>query len=546
MAKLYNAGIYCRLSVDDANNSKKKNHIPADESASIENQRLLLSKFCMLNGWIETKTYTDDGYSGGNFNRPGFRQMVEDARAGIINLVLVKDLSRLGRDYIEVGRYTDILFPSWGCRFVSILDELDTARDDNDMLHFRSLMNDYHLRDLSGKIKSVYYAKARNGQVILGRPPYGYVRSGENKHQLLVEDFAAGVVRRIFDLRTGGMGYAKIAGELNATGIPSPRDYWNDRKGKPAGDATLWKCATIRDILRCEAYIGHWVNCTEGTVSYKDKRSYKKPESEWIRHENVHEPIIGPAVWEKVRELDAAAKEAAKNRRKPEPSLFSKKLFCMDCGSPMVSHPLSVRDKDGSRHRTGTNYHCARHSTTGRGVCSWHSIAESALKPLIISELLSYSEAVTLNEPAMLRKLKRQMNIDDTGQQNLLRQEVKRLSHHLSDLGRITADLYEGKVTRKISETTFATLMDKYEQERQARQAQYDEAKERLAGAQEKNLGVARWTELIRRHTHPSDLCRADVDELIDRIEVGESDYSSGARRQEVRIYWRFVGCLAR
>ena len=154
MKKLYKVGIYCRLSVDDASNSAKaKNYIPADESVSIENQYELLSKFVMLNGWTEVKTYRDDGYSGGNFQRPGFLEMLEDARHGLINLILVKDLSRLGRDFVEVGRYTDVIFPSLGCRFVSVLDCLDTEGDNTDMLHFRSLMNDYHLKDLSNKVK---------------------------------------------------------------------------------------------------------------------------------------------------------------------------------------------------------------------------------------------------------------------------------------------------------------------------------------------------------------------------------------------------------
>ena len=167
MKKQYKVGIYCRLSVDDASNSAKaKNYIPGDESASIENQYEILSKFVMLNGWIEVKTYRDDGYSGGNFQRPGFLEMLEDARHGLINLILVKDLSRLGRDFVKVGRYTDVIFPSLGCRFVSVLDCLDSEGDNTDMLHFRSLMNDYHLKDLSGKIKSVLYVKKKSGQYL--------------------------------------------------------------------------------------------------------------------------------------------------------------------------------------------------------------------------------------------------------------------------------------------------------------------------------------------------------------------------------------------
>ena len=167
MKPLYKVGIYCRLSVDDANNSAKaKNYIPADESVSIENQRELLSKFVMLNGWVEVKTYIDDGYSGGNFQRPGFLEMLEDARKGVINLILVKDLSRLGRDFVEVGRYTDVVFPSLGVRFASVLDCLDSDGDNTDMLHFRSLMNDYHLRDLSSKVKSVLLSKRKSGQYL--------------------------------------------------------------------------------------------------------------------------------------------------------------------------------------------------------------------------------------------------------------------------------------------------------------------------------------------------------------------------------------------
>ena len=175
MTKQYKVGIYCRLSVDDASNSAKaKHYIPSEESVSIENQYEILSKFAMLNGWIEVKTYRDDGYSGGNFQRPGFLEMLEDARHGLINLILVKDLSRLGRDFVEVGRYTDVVFPSLGCRFVSVLDCLDSEGDNTDMLHFRSLMNDYHLKDLSSKIRSVLHAKKKSGQYVAAYAPYGY------------------------------------------------------------------------------------------------------------------------------------------------------------------------------------------------------------------------------------------------------------------------------------------------------------------------------------------------------------------------------------
>ena len=250
MKKLYKVGIYCRLSVDDASNSAKaKNYIPADESVSIENQYELLSKFVMLNGWTEVKSYRDDGYSGGDFQRPGFLEMLEDARHGLINLILVKDLSRLGRDFVEVGRYTDVIFPSLGCRFVSVLDCLDTEGDNTDMLHFRSLMNDYHLKDLSGKIKSVLHAKMRSGQYIAAYAPYGYRKSEEDRHRLVIDEEAAAVVRRMFELRRAGMAYGKIAAVLNSEGILSPRWYWAKLYGNGSCKyANLWMYATVKNI----------------------------------------------------------------------------------------------------------------------------------------------------------------------------------------------------------------------------------------------------------------------------------------------------------
>jgi DNA invertase Pin-like site-specific DNA recombinase len=541
MQKVYNVGIYTRLSVDDMSNSRKKKTVPADESVSIENQRLLLSKFCMISGWVETKVYIDDGYSGGNFQRPGFKRMVEDVKNGAINLILVKDLSRLGRDYIEVGRYTDVLFPGWGCRFVSLLDELDTSKEDNDMLHFRSLMNDYYLKDLSNKIKTVLYAKAKNGRFFTGQAHYGYLRGDEDKHLFVIDTEAAEVVRKIFELRLDGWGYGKIAGHLNNAGIPSPRDYSHIRKGKEIEKPTLWMYATIRDMLRQEAYIGNLVNFKEGNLSYKDKRKFKKPESEWIRYDNAHEAIIDRETWDRVRQIDIASAEKSKGRRKPQQSLFGEKLFCMDCGSTLVAH-ISVQHRKNGNIKRYTSYSCYRYQLTGYATCSWHTVSENPLKTLILSELQTHAQAITLDEPALLEKLKRAMALDDTKQQNLLRQEVKRLERRLDELERITAELYEDKVTRKISEVTFTALMEKNEQERQARQAQFDDTKAKLTAIEEKILSVSKWAEVVRKHIQLDDLCRADVDELIDHIEIGESDYSSGERRQEIRIYWQFIG----
>jgi DNA invertase Pin-like site-specific DNA recombinase len=545
MPRLHNAGIYTRLSINDADNTQKKGRaVLEDESGSIENQKLLLTQFAMLNGWLVTKIYVDDGYGGGNFQRPGFQEMLADAKKGVIDLILVKDLSRLGRDYIEVGRYTNVVFPAMGCRFISLLDEIDTSKEDNDMMHFRSLMNDYQLKDLSNKIKAVFSAKSQRGAFMTGRPPYGYVRSEGNKHRLLPEPFAAGIIQRIFALRAEGAGYTKIAGILNSEGIYAPSDYWHIHAGKLITSPRAWLTKTVKDILRCEAYIGNIVIHTEGTLSYKDRRTVKRPQSEWIRHESVHEPIIDRAAWDRVREIDHAAVEGHLGRKAPEDTLFCRKLICAGCGGPMVAHPMSRRGKDGVRRRTGTSYHCYRHSMSGYTACSWHSISENALKILILKELQVYATALTLDEAAILNQLKKKMSAGGADDQALLSGEVRRLQKRLADLERIAADLYEDKVARKLSETAFASLIKKNEQERQARQGQLDETQARLSAVEEALLNINQWAEVIRRHVALTNLRRADVEELIEHVEIGESDYTNRHRCQDVKIFWRFVGAV--
>jgi DNA invertase Pin-like site-specific DNA recombinase len=542
---MYNAGIYCRLSVDDASNTQKKNRKSGDESNSIENQRTLLSQFARLQGWLVTKIYCDDGYSGRNFNRPGVKEMIEDAKSGVIDLILCKDLSRFGRDSIEVGRYTDMLFPTWGCRFIALLDEIDTSKEDNDIMHFRSLMNDYYLRDLSCKIKSVFRGKAQRHGLITGRPPYGYLRSADNKHLLIPNPEVADIIRRIFALRADGLSYNVIARTLNTEGIKTANDYWAVRAGKEIDKPQLWSLTTVRQVLRLEVYIGTIVNNKKPVVSCKGNQRVYTPESEWIRHENAHEPLIERDVWDAVQSIEQIAIENGKKQPKKQASLFKSKLFCMGCGATLSPHSTSHYDQAGNNQRNGTQYHCHKYTSSGRVFCSNHTIGEAPLKRLILRELGSYADAIHLNETTLLEAVKKRMAVDDTKQHNLLRKEVKRLEGRLADLMKITADLYEDKVAGVISEAAFITLMNKNERERQRWQTQFDEANGRLTAIDEKILSVSKWAEIIRRHVHLEDLTRADVEELIDRIEVGESDYSSGHRVQEIHIYWRFVGRIA-
>ena len=546
MKKQYKVGIYCRLSVDDASNSAKaKSYIPGDESVSIENQYEILSKFVMLNGWIEVKTYRDDGYSGGNFQRPRFLEMLKDARHGLINLILVKDLSRLGRDFVEVGRYTDVIFPSLGCRFVSVLDCLDSEGDNTDMLHFRSLMNDYHLKDLSGKIKSVLYAKKKSGQYLTAYAPYGYRKSDEDKHRLVVDEEAAAVVREIYRMRCSGMAYGKIAAALNAKSILSPRWHWELHYGKRGSCkySKLWTYAAVKNILNDTVYLGTITQNHTGTRSYKDRTMIRKPETEWIRHENAHEAIIEPEVLEAVQEKNLAVKQQVTNHAAPLPALFTGKLVCAGCGHPLVATRETQRRKNGTAKRY-VSYICSHFLTTGRSACSWHRIYEISLKTLVLNEIRAQSQAVVQDENAVLDKLKRQILSQSAAKQENSRQEISRLRRRTGELEHMTAKLYEDKVSGAINSDTFSVLIQKSEQERIQKTARLEVLLAEEQKVRQEVENIHQWAGIIRRHLDLQELDREIVEELIDHIEIGERSVIDGQRHQDIKIFYRFVGVV--
>ena len=543
MKKLYKVGIYCRLSVEDtANSAKAKNYIPGDESVSIENQYEILSKFIMLNGWVEVKTYRDDGYSGGNFRRPGFQKMLDDARNGLINLILVKDLSRLGRDFVEVGRYTDVVFPSLGCRFVSVLDCLDSEGDNMDMLHFRSLMNDYHLKDLSNKIKSVLHAKKKNGQFTGAFAPYGYRKCEDDRHRLVIDEEAAAIVRRIFEMRRSGTAYGKIAATLNQEGILSPRWHWETHYGKGSCKyAKTWAYATIKNILKDKIYLGTLTQNRTGSRSYKDGTQIRKPETEWITHEDAHEAIISYEVWEAVQEINRLAKLRNVDHAAPAPALFTSKLICADCGHPLVVNRETQRRKNGTVKKY-TSYYCSRFATSGHSVCSWHRIYEITLKNLVLNEIKSHAKAVTVDENSVLDKLKKQASADDAARRETTQQEIGRLRRRVQELEHMTAKLYEDKVSGAISGTTFSMLIEKSEQERIQKSEQLDLLLAEADRARQDMEDVQKWASVIRKYLDLQELDRETVEELIDHIEIGERTMINGQKHQDIKIFYRFVG----
>ena len=469
-------------------------------------------------------------------------EMLEDARKGIINLILVKDLSRLGRDFVEVGRYTDVVFPSLGCRFVSVLDCLDSEGDNTDMLHFRSLMNDYHLRDLSTKIKSVIHNKKISGQYLGSMAPFGYTKSAEDSHRLVIDEYAAGIVRRIFDMRLSGTAYARIVAALNREGIPSPRFYWYQNHSGDTGKVKrMWTTAMVKLILNNEVYCGILRMNYKGTRSYKDRTMVDKPETEWICHEGLHEAIVSPEVWSTVQKINEETRRRFENRQPPCPKLFSGKLVCAGCKSSLATITSKHRLKNGCEH-SYISYVCSTHMQSGQTICSWHRINEKALAQIVTAEIQSHAQAIALDEAAVVDRLRHRLAQYDTQRFASAQQEIRQLRLRVEKLTEMTAKLYEDKISGAISEETFVMLMQKNEQARQSGAERLNVLLSEVEMAKQADASVLNWTTLVRKHLNLDVLDRAVIDELIDHVEVGERTISDGVMQQGIKIFYRFVG----
>jgi len=540
MDRLYDVGVYVRLSVEDnANSAKRQGGNPfQDQSVSIENQTAILTEYAMLRGWNLVQVYADDGFSGGNFQRPAFLRMVEDARAGRINLILCKDLSRLGRDYIEVGRYTDEVFPALGCRFIALMDDIDSEGND-DLLPFRSLLNDYHLKDLSRKIKSVLHAKAKAGEYIGAFAPYGYIKNPENTTQLIPDPYAAEVVRRIFSMRRDGASRFKIAAALNNEGILAPRAYWFHREGRenPYNTISEWRDCTVKYVLKNEVYLGHSVTMKTGTRSYKDKTPVNKPKENWARMENTHEPLISQDVWDAVRAVDRS-KPAPAMKKAPEPSLFAGLLRCMDCGHTLGRNIDRQTRKDG-REVIYYSYTCTYHMQTGRTRCSPHRIYELTLLQFIRADVQAQLELAELHTERIADRLRLQRALPSLME---TKKELEQLTKRIGELEVLGASLYEDRLSGIITPESFLSLSASADEERSEKQAVCNRLTETLAAAEQATQDVTMWIDSLRQYLSLEKPDRAMLDALIEKIEIGEREGSGKQRRQDVRITYRFVG----
>ena len=533
----YNVGIYCRLSNDDERDG---------ESVSIENQKLLLQQYVRDRGWNEVDTYIDDGYSGTNFNRPGVQRLIEDAKAKRINVILVKDLSRFGRNYIEFGQYTDYLFPSIGCRFIALNNGIDTGNKDGstDVMCFLNLFNEFYSRDTSKKVKAVKKACAENGKFMGTYPAFGYKRDPEDKHHLVIDEETAPIVRRIFDMRASGNTFRQIAITLNEEGVPSPGTVYYQRKGTsdPRRVNHLWADQTVKNIVRNEVYIGNMVQGKCGTLSYKSRQLKAKPTEDWIRVEGTHEPLISREIWDTVVSIDrkrVRKRDTADGVR----SIFTGLVYCADCGFKMRNQVERFTYKDGRPGRY-SSFLCGNYGRSGKTACTAHVIYENALTQLVLADIREKAQFAVYDRDKLLEKIVRMKDAQRRDRMISYEKELKAVTARMNELERLMQTLYEDKCTGVVPQTVFQTLMQRYETERAQKAAALPELERKAQEQMENRQGADRWLEIIQQYTEITELDESILFELVDRIEVGEARKNMGTRVQDVKVFYRYVGCV--
>ena len=524
--------LYCRLSRDDGTES---------ESNSISNQKTLLQQKAKEYGLTNTRCYVDDGFTGTNFNRPGFQQMLEDIDLGYISAVMVKDLSRLGRDYVSVGHYTDIYFPEHNVRFIAVNDMVDSADGENELAPFKNIMNEMYARDISRKVRSSHRLRGNMG-VPLSQPPYGYKKDPDMKGRWIVDPEPAEVVRRIFRLFLEGNGVESIAHILQKDQVMIPLAYWFSKGLKRGGrrshtDPCRWNMNTVWKILHQQEYCGDVINFKTYSKSFKNKKRLENPEENWKVFHDVHDPIIDRETFELVRSRLGNTKHRKPKPENGEKSIFTDLLVCADCGRKLWYHFNTSR---GIRF-----FSCSNYKGDYRGTCPQrHYIREDAIYEVVMLELRRLAMLLKEDETAFAELLARETDREILAKRKHLESELQQALLRNDTVSQTVQKLYEDNVSGKVSDEWFLQLANRYETERMELKAKIGSIRDELSAMGTAQKGRDTFLAAVRRFMDMETLTAPLLQELIDRIEVHEVEGRGKNRTQRIVIYYRFVGYL--
>ena len=525
--------LYCRLSKDDGQD---------EESNSISNQKTFLAQKAKEYGLSDTRYYVDDGYTGTNFNRPGFQKMLEDIELGYVTTVMVKDLSRLGRHYVEVGNYTDTYFPDHDVRFIAVNDMVDSDEGENELAPFRNVMNEMYARDISRKIRCSHRLRGNMGEP-LSQPPYGYMKSPENKKRWIIDPEAAEIVRTIFHMALNGDGPETIARKLSERHVLVPTAYWEQQGIRRGGkrlieDKCHWRVSTIQNILCKREYCGDIVNFKTYSKSFKNKKRLFNNEENWVIFRDVHEPIIDRNTFELVQRKLSNTK-----RRKPKPengekNIFTDLLVCADCGKKLWYHTNTINP---DIHY----FSCSNYVKDTRGTCKTrHYLRADAIELIVINELKRLAALLECDEQAFATLLQQQSEKEQLAEKKRIEADLQKATSRSEQLVTLYEKLYEDNLTGKVTDEWFSQLSQKYDRERLTVKAKIAEYRIRLNDLELQKRGFEIFTAAIRKFMEMETLTAPLLWELIDHIDVYETEGTGRNRTQRITICYRFVGYL--
>lgn len=534
--KTENIGItalYCRLSRDDG---------AEGDSNSVANQKRMLQKYAKENGFSNTRFYVDDGYTGTNFNRPGFQKLLEDIEMGYVSVMIVKDMSRLGRDYLQVGYYTDTYFPDRNIRFIAVNDCVDSNDGENELAPFRNVMNEMYARDISRKVRSAHRIRGNSGEP-LSQPPYGYLKAPDNKKKWIIDPKASQIVKEIFQMCLEGKGNETIARILQERKVLVPMAYWHEKGLGRGGKKTQpnpykWGKTTVSKILAQQEYCGDIINFKTYSKSFKNKARILNPEENWTVFKDVHEPIIDRETFEQVQKIIGKTKRRAPKPENAQKNIFCDLLYCADCGNKLWSHVNTV-NKDIQY------FSCSNYVKDTRGTCeNRHYIRADAVEQVVTLELKRLASFLRDDEDHFAELLAQKTNKDILTEQKQTEGELQKSKARIETVSRMYEKLYEDNATGKVTDEWFMQLSHKYEVERLELKTKISQLQQRLDSLGTMQQNKDQFISAVRKFMEMKTLTAPLLRELIDHIDVYETEGTGKNRTQRIVVYYRFVGYI--
>lgn len=525
--------LYGRLSQEDEREG---------ESNSIGNQRMMLQKYAEEKGFENTKFLFDDGYSGTNFNRPAWNEIMELIESNQVETLIIKDMSRLGRDYLQIGMLMEHTFPNYNVRLIAINDAVDTLYGDNDFTPFRNLFNDFYAKDCSKKIRAVKRAQAERGERISPKAPYGYKKDGENPKKLVVDDESAEVVKHIFTLCSEGRGPSQIAKQLTKQQIINPSNRYFQLNGVALTNLNTekpyqWCKQSVARMLDDETYLGNTVSLRYTTPSYKNKKQIMRPENEWLRFENTHQAIIEQELWDIAHDVRTSKKRPRKNM--DEPNLYSGMIFCADCGYPLALHRAHTMSESQN------NFMCSKYKRFGKEECTSHYIREVQLEKVILDELKRITHFARQDEALFIQTINEKNTAETRKEITKLQKEIDVMNKRDLELTALFKRLYEDNVLGRIPDEHYRTLSEQYISEQKTLRETIPQSEERMEKLKNSLTNVDRFIEKAKKYTDLTELTPEILHMFIEKIEIGEkAEKYSRTAKQDIWIHYRDIGML--